>query len=80
MKFGSMSLQEAESRGTWAAQSVKRPTLGLGSGHDLTVRESEPRIRLCDDSVEPAWGSLSPPFSLPLPQLFSLSLSLSQNN
>ena len=26
------------------AQSVKRPTLDFGSGHDLTVCEFEPRI------------------------------------
>ena len=27
--------------GTWVAQSVQRPTLGSGSGHDLTVRGFE---------------------------------------
>ena len=45
------------------AQWFKRPTLGLSSGHDLTVREFEPYVRLCADSVEPAWDflSLSPP-------------------
>ena len=37
-------------RGAWVAQSVKRPTLGFGSGHDLTVREFEPCIGLCADS------------------------------
>ena len=26
-------------RGAWVAQSVKPPTLGFGSGHDLTVCE-----------------------------------------
>ena len=40
------------------AQSVKRLTLGFGSGHDLTVREFEPH-----DSVEPDWDSLSLPLS-----------------
>ena len=45
-----------DSRGTWVAQSVKRPTLGFGSGHDLTVCGFEPRGA---DSVEPAWDSLS---------------------
>ena len=39
--------------------SVKRPTLDFGSGHDLTVREFEPHVRLCTDSEEPAWDSLS---------------------
>ena len=32
-------------RGAWGT--------GLSSGHDLTVREFEPRIRLCADSLEP---------------------------
>ena len=53
------------------AQSVKCPTLDFGSGHDLTVHEFEPYSRLCIDSVEPAWDSLSSSLSL------SLSLSLS---
>ena len=54
-------------------QSVKCPTLGFGSGHDLMVGEFEPRIRLCPDSVEPAGDSLSP--SLSAPPLLILSLS-----
>ena len=64
-------------QGSWVARSVKRLSLGFGSGHDLTVREFEPGVRLCDDSAEPAWDSLSLPLSLPLP--YSCSLSLSQN-
>ena len=64
--------------GRLVAQSVKPPILGFSSGHDLTVRESEPHIRLHSDSTEPAWDSLSPSLSasylLPSP-----SLSLSQN-
>ena len=58
------------------AQSVKHPTLGLSSGHDLTDHEFEPRVGLCTDSMEPAWDSASP--SLCLPLSLSLSLSLSQ--
>ena len=46
------------------AQSVKCLILDFGSGHDLTVHEFEPRIRLCADSAEPAWDSLSLPLSL----------------
>ena len=70
--------------GAWVSQSVKHLTLDFGSGHDLMVREFEPRIGLCTDSMEPAWDSLSLPLSLPLPMLvlalsLSLSLSLSQN-
>ena len=62
-------------------QPVKRPTLGVGSGHDLTVREFESLVRLCADSAEPAWDSLSPSVSAPIPlrRSLSLSLSLSQN-
>ena len=41
-------------RGAWEAQSVKRPTLDFGSGHDLMVCEFEPHIRLHVDSAEPA--------------------------
>ena len=61
-------------------QLVKRPTLDFGSGHDLTVDETEPRIRLHVDSAEPAWDSLSPPHSplLSLCLLHALSLSLSK--
>ena len=34
------------------AQLVKRLTLDFGSGHDLTLREFEPRIGLHADSSE----------------------------
>ena len=50
------------------AQSVKRPTLGFCSGHDLTVCEFNPRVMLSSDGAEPAWDSLS-----------VLPMSLSQN-
>ena len=41
------------------------------------VRGFEPHIRLCADSVEPAWDSLSPSLAAPQPVLArSLSLSL----
>ena len=61
------------------AQSVMCPTLVFGSGHDLTVRELEPRIGLRVDSVEPAWDSL-PPHPAPPPHLSSArSLCLCQN-
>ena len=51
--------------GTWVAQLVKHPTLGFGSGHDLTVHEFKPHIRFCTDGMEPAWGFLSASFSTP---------------
>ena len=41
-------------QGNWVAQSVKCPTLGFGSGHDVMVREFEPHAGLCADSTEPA--------------------------
>ena len=58
------------------AQSVKRQTVGFGSGHDLVVCGFEPRAGLCADSSE-AWGLLpvvSPSLSAPPP----LALSVSQ--
>ena len=62
--------------GTRVAQPVERPTLDLGSGHDLMSREFEPHIRLCTDSAEPAWDSVSP--SLSAPPLLSLSLKINK--
>ena len=53
-------VQNNDHRGTWVAPSVKCPTFGFGSGHDLTVSGFEPLIGLCTDSTEPAWDSLSP--------------------
>ena len=57
----------------WVAQSVNHPTLDFGSSHDLMVCSIEPHVRLCADSAEPTWDSLSPSFSssspaLPLPK------------
>ena len=43
----------------WVAQSVKPLTLDFSSSHDLTVCEFQPHVRLCTDSAEPAWDSLS---------------------
>ena len=34
------------------AESVEHLTLDFGSGHDLTVREFKPYIRLCADSAD----------------------------
>ena len=58
---------KATVRGAWAAQSVEHPTLDFGSGHDLTVRGTEPPIRLGADSMGPGWESLSGSPSLPAP-------------
>ena len=51
--------------------------LTFGSGHDLTVCEFEPHVRLCADGIQPAWDSHSLLLSLPLPCSLSLSFSLS---
>ena len=56
------------------ARSVERPD--FGSGHDLAVREFEPRVGLWAQNLEPASDSVSP--SLSAPPLFMLCLSLSQ--
>ena len=61
------------------AQLVERLTPDFGLGHDLTVHVFLMVRQLCTDGVEPAWDSLSLPFSLPLPCSCALSLSLSQN-
>ena len=50
------------------AQLVKHLTLGLGSGHDLTVPEIEPTL----GSVLTTWSLLG----IPLTHSLSLSLSL----
>ena len=60
------------------AQLGERPTLDFCSGHDLMVGEFESHIRLCADGVEPAWDSLSPPLSLPLPHSLSLSFKINK--
>ena len=57
------------------AQSVKRPTLGFGSGYDLTVCEFEACVQLCTVSAEPAWDSLS----LSASPLLALSLKINKS-
>ena len=47
-------ISEVEVRGAWVAQSVKCLTLDFGSGRDLAVREFEPHVGICADSIEPA--------------------------
>ena len=57
-------------------QSVKRPTLDFGSGHNLAVRGFEPRAGPSIDRMEPAWLGFS--VSLPLPCSLSLSLKINK--
>ena len=56
------------------ARFVKRPILDFGLGHDFMVPEVESCFGLCADVAEPAWDSLSPCLSAPLP-VHALSLS-----
>ena len=58
--------------------SVKHPTLGFGSGHDLMVCEFEPHVGLCADGAS-LLGIVSLPLSLcPSPTL-ALSVSIKIN-
>ena len=41
-KFFTLPSKNLKLRGTWVAQSLKPPTLDLGSGHELTVCEIKP--------------------------------------
>ena len=63
-------------RGARVAQSVKCLTFDFGSGHDFTVREIEPSITLHTDRAEPAWDSLFPSLSAPLPFTLSLKINI----
>ena len=58
--------------------SVEHLTLGLGSGHDLTVHGFEPSIRLCARSVVPAWDSLSSSGPPPLMLVLSIKSKLNK--
>ena len=60
--------------GTCVAQSVKLPTLDFGSGHDLTVYEFQPHIRLSALSCRACFRS-SVPLSLTASPLLMVSLS-----
>ena len=54
-------------------QLVKHQTLDFNSGHDLKVHGFKPCIGPHNDSVEPAWDSLSPSLSAPPLLMFSFS-------
>ena len=71
---------EAQKKGAWGHLSGSVGwAADFGSGHDLAVREFEPRIGLCADSSEPgACFGLCVSLSLSDPPPFMLCLSLSQ--
>ena len=65
--------------GAWAAQSVKHPSLGLSSGHDLTVRRLEPHVGSALTIPSPRLGfSLSASLSAPLLLMLSLFLKINK--
>ena len=68
------NIQNRTIRGRLVAQWVECPTLGFGSGHDLTVQELEPRVRL--------YTCLGLSLSLPLcpSPIRSLSLKINLKN
>ena len=72
-----MYLQKILFRNTWVAQSVKPPTPGFSSGHDLTVDGIKPHIRFCTESIEPVWDSLSLSLSFSAPPRLACALSCS---
>ena len=76
---GSCPYKERRLGGTRKGQLVNGLTLDFSSSNDLTVREIEPHVRLCADSTEPAWDSLSPSPSLLLSCSHILFLSLQIN-
>ena len=58
---GNAPLKKKYKRGTRVAPSFGRPTLDLGSGHDLRVHEFEPHL------AQSLLGILSLPLSAPPP-------------
>ena len=74
---------EKKRRGAWMAQSIKRPTLDFGSGHNLMVCEMERRVGFYTDSTARSLLgislSLSLPFTLCLSPTHTRSLSLNKS-
>ena len=64
-------------RGTWVAQLVEHLTLDFSSGLDLSVCGFKPHFRLCADTLELTWDSLSPLSAAAAAASSSSSLSLS---
>ena len=65
--------------GTWVAQSIKRGTLDLISGHDLMQFVGSSPMLGSVLTAQSLLGVLSLPLSVPPLLTLSLSLSLSQN-
>ena len=60
------------------AQSIKRPTLGFSSGHELMVCGFKPHVGLHTDSAQPAWDALSIPLSVLLLLVLSVFLKINK--
>ena len=78
MSASRVLIRGRQSGGAWVAQWVKHLALDFGSGHDLTVREFEPRVGLCAEGAEPAWDPLSLSLSLCLFPALSRSLKINK--
>ena len=64
LKVSTSGLRKISVGGAWVAQLVECPTLGFGSGHDLTLRGFTPLVGLCTDRS--LLGVFSPSLSLSL--------------
>ena len=60
-------VRRIKNRGTWVAQSVKRPTLDFDSGHDLRVLETEPHGRSAGSLLGKEANLIDQPFVAYLP-------------
>ena len=67
---------EIERRGTWVAQSVKRPTLAQVMISQSVSSSPTSGSVLTAQSLEPASDSVSPSLSAPPPLMLCLSLFL----
>ena len=59
----------------WVAQSVKRLTLGLGSGCDLMAREFGSHMGPAALAAQSLLGIFSPSLSAPTPLVLSLKIN-----
>ena len=72
--FGQTQAEARGERDAWAAQSVRHLILDFGSDRGSHRHEIEPRVELGSVlGVGPAWDSLSPSPSAPLPLVLSVS-------
>ena len=70
-------MEECAHKGPWVVQSAKRPTLGLGSGHDLMASWVQaPHRALCWHCGVCLGFSLSPSLCLPPTHTVSVSLKI----